>query len=88
MYRVIDNKDTGKTKKLLTMCAQNNGVYVCRHPNRVPDKCLAYGLPLVEAYGFDEIQSIPNDKPLYIDELELFAQSSLQNLAGYALSKD
>lgn len=88
MYRVIDKKDTGKTRKLLTECAKNKGVYICRHPNRVQDKCLAYGIPLVDAYGFDELKLVPLDKPLYIDELELFAQSNIRNLAGYALSEE
>ena len=88
MYRVIDNRDTGKTKKLLSECAKNQGVYICKHPKAVPEKCLAYGLPFIEAYGYDEIDNAPKDKPLYIDELECFAQSYVNNLAGYALSKE
>lgn len=88
MYRVIDDRDTGKTKKLLTECAKNKGVFICRHPQAVPEKCLAYGLPFIEAYGYNEISSVPTNKPLYIDELEGFTQSYVNNLAGYALSKE
>ena len=55
MYRVIDGNDTGKTRKLLTECGKKtNALFVCAHPQRVPEKCKAYGIPLVKAIGYED----------------------------------
>ena len=44
MYRVIDKRDTGKTRKLLEECAYSGGVFVCKHPDNIRSKCIAYGI--------------------------------------------
>ena len=44
MIRIVDGRDTGKTKKLLEECSRTGGIYVCAHPERVLEKCRAYGL--------------------------------------------
>ena len=44
MFKVIDGPDTGKTRKLLKECVDNKGVFICKHPERVPEKCFAYGI--------------------------------------------
>ena len=91
MYRVIDGKDTGKTKKLLQECANNNGLYVCRHPNGVKEKCLVYGIPVVEAIGYGDflLRDDWRTRKVYIDELEYFVEEMVApNFAGYTLSKE
>ena len=97
MYRVIDGNDTGKTKKLLTECG-TEGLFVCLHPERVPDKCRAYGIPVVRAIGYDEYLGMlkvddfynmeEENLPVYIDELERFVNYRIPYLAGYTLTVD
>ena len=89
MFKIIDERDSGKTRKLLTECADNNGLYVCKHPYRVADKCFAYGLPKVEAIGYDEYEKILTTKrPVYIDELECFIVKVFPQIKGYCMSKE
>ena len=96
MYRVIDGNDTGKTRKLLTECG-SDGLFICAHPERVTDKCKAYGIPLVKAIGYDdfkyllmegELYNDNDDRPVYIDELEKFVNYCIPYLAGYTLTNE
>ena len=90
MFRVIDKKDTGKTRKLLEECSKNNGLFICEHPEKVLDKCKAYGIELNFTYaGYDK--SFKNiTRPIYIDELEKYVlyNSRKSNISGYSLSTE
>lgn len=92
MYRVIRSRDAGKTKELLKECANNNGLFVCRHPNSIQDKCMAYGIPFVKAIGFEDLRNLSDieksENRIYIDELELFVQQEFPSLQGYVISVD
>lgn len=89
MIRIIDDKDTGKTRKLLNECSSVNGVFVCRHPERVRDKCLAYNIPFVETIGYNEfIGHYTSEKIYFIDELDDFVNSIITRFGGYSLSVD
>lgn len=94
MYRVIDGRDTGKTRKLLEECAYNHGVYVCKHPERVRDKCIAYNIKFEDitgVYGYlDYLKNASDIKHrVYIDELEWFAWYCTNGfIEGYALTNE
>lgn len=98
MYRVIDGNCTGKTKKLLIECGKDpNGLFVCAHPERVKSKCDAYGIPVVNAIGYekwieivrkDGTGMIPQAFNIYIDELEKFVSCVVPYFAGYTLTND
>lgn len=94
MYRVVDVNDSGKTKKLLEECSYNHGIFVCRHPNRIVDKCAAYGIEFANlrgVYGYAEYlreyRNLPADAEIYIDELELFVNEMCDHkVKGYTLT--
>lgn len=89
MLQIIDLNDTGKTKKLLAECAKNNGVFICRRPDKVAEKCLAYDIPQVQALGYNEVENfVFRDKCAYIDELEAFVLTLVPALKGYTLTQE
>ena len=91
MFKIIDIRDSGKTRKLLTECSKDEkALFVCAHPGRVVDKCKAYGLPNVDSIGYKEFIEMQDDeftknRNIYIDELELYVKE-LVNLKGYSLT--
>ena len=95
MVKFIDSRDSGKTRKLLSSCCEDpKALFVCAHPYRVLDKCRAYGIPCVEAIGYDEYikalekkDSILDNRNIYIDEIEKFV-CTFSKLHGYSLSLD
>lgn len=48
--RIIEGRGTGKTKRIMFMAKENNGILVCHNPSAMRSKALAYGLT-----GFDII---------------------------------
>lgn len=92
MYRVIDKRDTGKTKKLLKECVYNEGVFVCRHPERVQEKCIAYGLDFTkikDVYSHANfIKRYKGSDPVYIDELEKLVLNLVPSMNGYSITAE
>lgn len=91
MLKIIDEVSTHKTQKLLEECSRDaNGVFVCRHPERIPEKCQAYGLPYVKAISYEDYwYLLKNDaeikvvKNIYIDELDRFVKTFVPFFMGY-----
>ena len=48
--RIVEGRGTGKTKRIMFMAKENNGILVCHNPSAMRSKALAYGLT-----GFDII---------------------------------
>ena len=73
MIAIIDKVDSGKTRKLLNACSQADGLFICAHPERVLDKCKAYGIKPVRSASFsqavDLIKERKDDK-FYIDDVD------------------
>lgn len=89
MFKVIDGNDTGKTRKLLMECSDHNGLFVCNHPERVKEKCIAYNInPIPESIGYNDLIYYDGRKPVYVDELEKLITYILPNVEGYTLTKD
>ena len=44
MYRIIDNKSSGKTHQLMEIAKANHAVFVCSNPRAMEAKAHAYGI--------------------------------------------
>lgn len=89
MIRIIENRDTGKTRRLMEECAKNKGVLVCLNPYRMMEKARAYGLTGFGIISYYDYMNNPSkDFLYYIDELENFIQviTNSNNLDGYTIS--
>lgn len=87
MFRIIDERSTGKTRKLIEEAHKNNGVILCLNPERMKEKAMAYKIPFVDFASYDNLiyyATNINKRPIYIDELEIFL--SRYNIAGYDMS--
>lgn len=87
MFRIIDERSTGKTRKLIEEAYKNNGVILCLNPERMKEKAMAYKIPFVDFASYDNLiyyATNINKRPIYIDELEIFL--SRYNIAGYNMS--
>ena len=92
MYRIIDDRGTGKTSRLMLIAKENNALFVCSNPDAMRYKARAYGIDGIEfiSYGefFHDYRGQRNVKYV-IDELENFLRSTMfysTELVGYTLS--
>jgi len=96
MKVIIRGRDTGKTRAILEECSKDpKSIIVCKHPERIADKCMAYGLPTVRAIGYEDLSNFqdlqPNDSEhdhFYIDELDEYVKHTIYDLCGYTLTKE
>jgi len=99
MFRVIDSRGSGKTKKLMLKAKETNGAIICANPIALSEKAKAYGIIGIEFVSYsdfieDHLDEWEEDKIFYIDELEMFMKRLTQHycyknsIAGYTLSED
>lgn len=89
MFRIIDNRATGKTSKLMLLAKENNGILVCSDPRCMRYKAHAYGIPGLEIISYEDYHNHQYDthKSVYIDELEMYLKN-YGRLDGYSLSNE
>lgn len=88
MYRIIDNRATGKTSRLMLLAKENNGIIVCKDPNIMRDKAYGYGITGINFISYREFFHSHPTQPCYIDEIDLFLKSINMNVDGYTISNE
>ena len=96
MIKVIDKRSTGKTGRILLLAKERNGVVVCNNPDRIRAKAHNYGIVGVDIVSYKEYYDFINgyenellvNRPIFIDELDMFLRELDIDIAGYSLSED
>ncbi len=90
MYRIIDNRTSGKTSRLMLLAKEQNGILVCANPYAMREKAHAYGLTGFDIISYSDYrnQNYETGKPCFIDEIECFVRSLGVDFCGYTLSAD
>ena len=88
MYRIIDDRATGKTGRLMLLAKESNAIIACMNPLAMKQKAFAYGITGIDFISYSDIEAYRHsDRDIYIDELEVFVQSyTYGKLKGYTLS--
>ena len=90
MYRIIDNRATGKTGRLMLLAKEQNGIIVCKDPIAMRKKAYDYGIVGIDfiPYHLYLPNERNNERPVFIDELELYLKSWNKNIQGYTISNE
>lgn len=88
MYQIIGNNGSGKTKKLMLLAQEHNGVFVCANPHAMKEKAKAYGLTGFDIISYIDFFDIRNtyEKPCFIDEIGKCLMAWDDVVAGYSLT--
>lgn len=62
--RIIASRGTGKTKELMRLALENNGIFVCQNARHMREKALAYGFVGLQIMSFDEFINNIQDYPI------------------------
>lgn len=89
MYKIIDKRATGKTSRLMLLAKENDGIIVCKDPAHMRVKAYEYGITGIEFISyFDFKPSYYYNKPVFIDEIDLYFSHLNKDIAGYTISED
>ena len=93
MYRIIDNRATGKTEKLMIIAKETNATFVCADPHAMKIKAAAYGITDIDFISYGAyLTRKKDDSNIVIDEIESFLNYISQfnankgKIIGYTLS--
>ena len=93
MFRIIDNRGTGKTSKLMQIAKDNNAVFVCSNPYSMEQKAKSYNIDGINFISYNDfIHDFNPDIDQYVvDELEIFLKHIFTigpELIGYTISNE
>lgn len=95
MYRIVDDRASGKTSRLMLIAKENNALFVCSNPRAMEAKAHAYGIVGIEFISYFEYLNTmrgSEERQVVIDELEMFLKYMIQfndgksELIGYTLN--
>ena len=90
MYRIIDSKASGKTRRLMEIAKENKAIFVCSNPRAMEAKAHAYGIvgiEFIDYFTFLEGEEKPAN--YVVDEIEMLLHYMFgmnRNLTGYTLT--
>ena len=91
MYRIIDNRGSGKTSRLMLFAKEQGAKIACKNPIDMQKKAYAYGIVGVDFIPYSDLLngSISPDDKIMIDEIECFLRNYIDgNFIGYTLSNE
>ena len=96
MYRIIDNRATGKTSRLMLLAKENGAIIVCNDPAIYKSKAERYGIIGIDFISYRdyifELNKGPANKyrgrNIFIDELEMFMKTLDHKFLGYTISNE
>jgi hypothetical protein len=88
MYRIIDDRATGKTSRLMLLAKENDGIIVCKEPIIMREKAYRYGITGIEFMSYRDFIHKHPTQPVYIDEIDLFLRSLNDYIDGYTISNE
>lgn len=88
MYRIIDNRGSGKTGRLMLLAKETNSAIACSNPLAMKQKAYAYGITGIDFISYDDLINGWDDNVM-IDELEMFIKyTTSAEVMGYTLSNE
>lgn len=88
MTHIIDKNCSGKTSRLLLLAKENEGLIVCKDPERTKEKALAYGILGIDYMSYEQYFNEGSGKPVYIDDIDTFLKYLDIYISGYTLTED
>lgn len=91
MYKIIDDRSTGKTSRLMLLAKEQKAMIACSNPSAMRQKAYSYGITGVEFIPYSALLdgSIDPNEKVMIDEIEDFVREYIDGaLVGYTLSKE
>ena len=90
MFRIIDDRGSGKTSRLMLIAKEQDAIFVCSNPEAMKYKAKQYGIEGINFVSYSEFSTILLHNEKYvIDEIENFTKIAFgEGLIGYTLSKD
>lgn len=88
MIRIIDERGSGKTKKLMQTAYDNHATFVCANPVAMEVKAKAYGFDGIDFISYHDFVTTYNENNYVIDEVEGLLKTVMghNQLIGYTLT--
>ena len=88
MDKIIGEKGTGKTRRLLEMAKDNNGIVICENVEEMTKRAYRLGIVGIDFMDYrDYVYELVNlTKPVYIANINNFLKAFDHDIAGYSLT--
>ena len=90
MYRIIDDRGSGKTGRLMLLAKETGSKIACNNPGAMRQKAYAYGITGIDFISYSELFNGEwSEEDVLIDELEEFVKQYIDaSIVGYSLTNE
>ena len=89
MYRIIDNRGSGKSSRLMLLAKETNSAIACMNPIAMRQKAYSYGITGIDFISYSVLFNGEYEGNVMIDEMENFVKHYIDcKLTGYTLSNE
>ena len=89
MYRIIDERSSGKTSRLMLLAKETNSAIACSNPSAMRQKAYAYGITGIDFISYSDLFTGGWNDNVLIDEMEEFVKQYVDaNIMGYSLTNE
>ena len=90
MFRIIDNRSSGKTSRLMLLAKETNSAIACSNPSAMRQKAYSYGITGIDFISYSDLFTGGwTEENVLIDELEEFVKQYIDaNITGYSLTNE
>lgn len=96
MIRIIDDRSTGKTGRLMLLAKDKGALFVCGNPYAMEQKAHSYGITGINFISYHDFldsnkwRGKSNKIPVVIDEMETMVkyENPMVEVIGYSISED
>ena len=87
MFRIIDERSSGKTSRLMLLAKETDSAIACSNPSAMRQKAYAYGITGIDFIAYSDLFNGGYDGNVLIDELEEFVKQYVDaKITGYSLT--
>ena len=84
MIKIVREPGSGKTKEIMSLCAEENATFVCKNPEAMTVKAHAYGyhINIISYYDFLKTSEY-NQNNAYLDDIDEFLELIGCSIKGF-----
>lgn len=90
MIKLIGERGSGKTEKLIDIAVENNGTIVCKKPQHIVEMGYSMGLTNLKVVSYDSYLANKEsvEGPVYVDDMDSLLETLDSRIAGFTAARE
>lgn len=90
MIKLIGERGSGKTGKLIELAAEQGGTIVCKNPNHIVEKGYSMGITSLNVVSYVQYLASKDavNGPVFVDDMDALLEAIDPRIAGFTAARE